>query len=187
MTNVKRQIGMEQEFFIVDRAGVIADRADEVLEGCQQRAASKADPYRIEQGRNPENFAPEFVKSMVEINTNPAESVSALADEYLANVQILLEAAKSLELRIYPLSQYPLHLAPVIRDEPNYHIQARTVGYDRFLDAGRCIGTHLHLELPQGTIDEQVGVFPIALHLPPKLKPSTCTTWQQRWMRASSP
>lgn len=148
--NHARQIGLEQEFFIVDRAGVIVDRADEVLQRCQQIA--------IARGRNADNFAPEFVKSMVEINTNPAASVSALADEYLANLQILLEAAKSLELRIYPLSQYPLHLAPVIRDQPNYHIQARTVGYDRFLDAGRCIGTHLHLELAADTIDEQVGI-----------------------------
>lgn len=150
MSDAKRRIGLEQEFFVVDRAGVIADRADEVLQCCHRLA--------IEQGREAENFAPEFVKSMVEINTVPAESVSALAHEYLTNLQILLQAAQSLELRIYPLSQYPLHLAPVIRDEPNYHIQARTVGYDRFLDAGRCIGTHLHLELPAGTIDPQVGV-----------------------------
>ena len=150
MSETRQQIGLEQEFFLVDRIGVIADRADEVLQGCHQLA--------LEQGRKAENFAPEFVKSMVEINTIPAETVADLANEYLTNLQILLQAAKSLDLRLYPLSQYPLHLAPVIRDEPNYHLQARTVGYDRFLDAGRCIGTHLHLELPAGTIDPHVGV-----------------------------
>lgn len=150
MSDGKRRIGLEQEFFIVDADGVIVDRADELLQGCYHLAQT--------QGRNPENFAPEFVKSMVEINTDPADSIAALAHHYLHNLQILLIAAKQLKLRVYPLSQYPLHLSPTIRDEPNYHIQARTVGYDRFLDAGRCIGTHLHLELPQGAIDPRVGV-----------------------------
>lgn len=40
----------------------------------------------------------------------------------------------------------------------NYHIQARTVGYDRFLHAGKCTGTHLHIELPPGVIDSRVAV-----------------------------
>ncbi|MER3435577.1 MAG: glutamate--cysteine ligase [Leptolyngbya sp. ERB_1_1] len=148
--NINRRIGLEQEFFIVDTEGVIVDRADELLQGCHDLAQR--------QGRNPENFAPEFVKSMIEINTDPANRLSELAEFYLCNLNILLNAAKPLELRIYPLSQYPLHLSPTIRDEPNYHLQARTIGYDRFLDAGRCIGTHLHLELPEGAIDPQVGV-----------------------------
>lgn len=154
MSEVKRRIGLEQEFFIVDADGVIADRADELLHCCHQLAEAE--------GRNPDHFAPEFVKSMLEINTAPAFSVSKLADDYLRNLQLMLKAAKSLQLQLYPLSQYPLHLAPVIRDEANYHIQARTVGYERFLDAGRCIGTHLHLELPPGSL--------MMYHLPPELK-----------------
>jgi carboxylate-amine ligase len=47
---------------------------------------------------------------------------------------------------------------PVMRDQPNYHIQARTVGYERFLHAGKCTGTHLHLEVPPGVIDTRVAV-----------------------------
>ncbi|HTL90081.1 MAG TPA: glutamate-cysteine ligase family protein [Leptolyngbya sp.] len=147
---MNRRIGLEQEFFIVNAEGVIVDRADELLQGCRHLAQAE--------GRNPKNFAPEFIKSMVEINTDPAENIAVLADYYLNNLQILLRVAKPLGLRLYPLSQYPLHLSPTIRDQPNYHIQAQTVGYDRFLNAGRCIGTHLHLELPEGTIDPQVGI-----------------------------
>ncbi|GAB4243472.1 MAG: hypothetical protein Kow00121_68720 [Elainellaceae cyanobacterium] len=150
MSDASRRIGLEQEFFIVDAEGAIADRADDLLQCCY-RLAETAE-------RSQANFAPEFVKSMLEMNTAPAYSISELAEDYLTNLQLMLKAAKTLELRLYPLSQYPLHFSPVIRDEPNYHIQARTVGYDRFLDAGRCIGTHLHLELPAGTIDPQVGV-----------------------------
>lgn len=51
-----------------------------------------------------------------------------------------------------------MHVIPVIRDKLNYHVQVRTVGYDRFLNAGKCTGTHLHLEVPVGTIDSRVGV-----------------------------
>jgi carboxylate-amine ligase len=63
-----------------------------------------------------------------------------------------------MSLRLYPLSSYPLHVTPVIRDKMNYHVQVRTVGYDRFLNAGKCTGTHLHLEVPAETIDPRVGV-----------------------------
>ncbi|MBD3884580.1 glutamate--cysteine ligase [Phormidium tenue FACHB-886] len=150
MSNARRRIGLEQEFFLVDAEGNIANRADELLQGCYSLAKKRE--------CSPEHFAPEFVKSMVEINSAPAYSISELANDYLTNLQLMLEVAAALDLRLYPLSQYPLHLSPVIRDEPNYHIQARTVGYDRFLDAGRCIGTHLHLDLPEGTIDPRVGV-----------------------------
>ena len=150
MSGVDRHIGLEQEFFLVDESGIISDRADEFLQQCQAAATA--------QGRNPAYFAAEFVKSMVEINTPPALSLTELASEYLSNLQLALQVGRSLGLRLYPLSQYPLHIMPVIRDKQNYHIQARTVGYDRFLHAGRCIGTHLHLELPTGTIDPRVAV-----------------------------
>ncbi|MGJ3246416.1 MAG: glutamate-cysteine ligase family protein [Elainellaceae cyanobacterium] len=145
-----RRIGLEQEFFLVDTSGAISDRADEFLEHCRALATT--------QGRNPDYFAPEFVKNMVEVNTPPVYRMSELAIEYLENLKLALHVAHELDLRLYPLSQYPLHFTPVIRNELNYHVQARTVGYDRFLRAGRCIGTHLHIELPPGTIDPDIGI-----------------------------
>jgi carboxylate-amine ligase len=95
---------------------------------------------------------------MVEINTPPAYSVTELAKEYLRNLQLALQVGQELDLRLYPLSTYPLHVMPVIRNHLRYHIQVRTVGYERFLHAGRCTGMHLHLDLPEGTIDPHVGV-----------------------------
>lgn len=158
MNPLDRRIGLEQEFFLVNATGEICDRADEFLQACHAAALRSSSPGGVVEGRKPEYFAPEFVKSMIEINTPPAYSVSELAAEYLSNLKLALEVGRDLDLRLYPLSQYPLHFDPVIRDEPNYHIQARTVGYDRFLNAGRCIGTHLHLELPAGSIDSRIGV-----------------------------
>ncbi len=150
MTATKRRIGLEQEFFLVDESGAISHQADEFLQQCQEIATAK--------GRNPDYFAPEWVKSMVEINTPPAYSVTELATEYLQNLQLAIQVARSLHLRLYPLSTYPLHVMPVIRDRLRYHVQVRTIGYERFLHAGRCTGTHLHLDLPEGIIDPRVGV-----------------------------
>ncbi|MBW4612522.1 MAG: glutamate--cysteine ligase [Desmonostoc vinosum HA7617-LM4] len=150
MDVVRRRIGLEQEFFLVDEAGQLSDRADEFLHICHSMAKA--------QGINPNYFVPEFVKNMVEINTPPAYSATELAQEYLKNLKLAIAAARQLDLRLYPLSSYPLHIMPVMRDRPNYHIQARTVGYDRFLHAGKCTGTHLHLEVPPGVIDSRIAV-----------------------------
>ena len=150
MDVVKRRIGLEQEFFLVDEAGYLSDRADEFLQGCHLMAQA--------QGLNPNYFVAEFVKSIVEINTPPAYTGKELARKYLNNLKLALAVARQMNLRLYPLSSYPLHIMPVMRDRPNYHIQARTVGYDKFLHAGKCTGTHLHLEVPPGVIDPRVGV-----------------------------
>jgi carboxylate-amine ligase len=51
-----------------------------------------------------------------------------------------------------------LPLKPVVRDGLDYRVQVNTVGPERFEDAGRCAGTHLHLELQAGTVDEGAGI-----------------------------
>jgi len=145
-----RRIGLEQEFFLVDQEGVLSNRSDEFLQRCQEVAEAE--------GRSPNYFAPEWVKNIVEINTPPAYTVTDLAREYLSNLKLALQVGREMSLRLYPLSTYPLPVMPVIRDKLWNHVQVRTVGYDRFLHAGRCTGTHLHLDLPDGTINPRVGV-----------------------------
>ncbi len=68
---------MEQEFFLVDEEGVLSNRADEFLDECRE-AASAA-------GRDPEGFAPECARSMVEVNTPPVHTLTELAREYLTS------------------------------------------------------------------------------------------------------
>src|SRR3712207_8664539 len=53
---------------------------------------------------------------------------------------------------MYPLGTYPLATTPEIRDDQSTRVQARTIGPDAFLHAGRCAGTHLHLESPAGKV-----------------------------------
>jgi hypothetical protein len=51
-----------------------------------------------------------------------------------------------------------LPLEPTVRGGLDYRVQVNTVGPERFEDAGRCAGTHLHLELQAGTVDEGAGI-----------------------------
>ncbi|MGB3681711.1 MAG: glutamate-cysteine ligase family protein [Rubrobacteraceae bacterium] len=143
-------MGLEQEFFLVDGDGVVSDRADDFLERCWEIAG--------EAGLDPENFAPECVKNLVEVSTPPAASLEDLSEAYLTSVETALRAAKEIGLRLYPLATYPLRITPILREADHYRLQSRTLGPEKFLHAGRCAGVHLHLEVAPEAIDERVGV-----------------------------
>lgn len=150
-----RSIGLEQEFFLVEESGEPSVRADEFLERCRERSEREGD------GRTG-CLAPEWVKGVVEINTPPVRSLADLEEKYVDNVRLAIRSAREIGLRLYPLGTYPLPLEPAVRDEPDYRVQVRTIGPERFMDAGRCAGTHLHLGLPDGTVDTESGVSPVA-------------------------
>ena len=148
-----RSIGMEQEFFLVEESGEPSVRADEFLERCRERSDREGHGGAA-------CLAPEWVRGGVEVNTPPVRSLADLEEKYAENVRLAVRSAREVGLRLYPLGTYPLPLEPAVRDEPDYQVQARTVGPERFMDAGRCAGTHLHLGLPTGTVDTESGISP---------------------------
>jgi carboxylate-amine ligase len=129
---------------------VPSTRADEFLKRCRE-ATGREDGA-------PSCFAPEFVKGLVEVSTPPVHTLAELEREYVDNLRLALRAARSLGLRLYPLGTYPLPLEPAMRDELDYRVQVRTVGPETFVHAGRCAGTHVHLELPAGTVAHDAGI-----------------------------
>jgi gamma-glutamyl:cysteine ligase YbdK (ATP-grasp superfamily) len=139
-----RRVGLEQEFFLVDLEGTLCDLADAFLRRCREAAVAA--------GLDPLCFKSECVKSMVEITTPPCSGVADLTGSYLSNLTLALEVGSELGLELYPLGTYPLPTSSEARDAPDYGIQVRIVGHERYAHAGRCAGTHLHLELPAGTI-----------------------------------
>src|SRR5215208_5629934 len=139
-----RRVGLEQEFFLVDRGGVLSDLADPFLRRCRDAARAE--------GLDPLCFKAECVKSLVEIATPPGSCFKDLADTYLNNLDLALRVASELGLALYPLGTYPLPISPILREDPGYTVRASTIGHERFSHAGRCPGTHLHLELPAGTV-----------------------------------
>ena len=145
-----RRIGLEQEFFLVEESGLPSIRADEFLGVCREATGGH--------GSGPDCLAPEFVMGLVEVSTPPVLSLAELEREYLSNLRLALDAARSLGLRLYPLGTYPLPFEPTPRDDLDYWMQVLTVGPGRFVHAGRCAGTHLHLELADGTVDPAAGI-----------------------------
>jgi gamma-glutamyl:cysteine ligase YbdK (ATP-grasp superfamily) len=171
-----RRIGLEQEFSLVDRRGKLRDLADPYLRRCRDAARAE--------GLDPRCFKAECAKGLLEIATSPSYGVEELAMNYLNNLHLALGVASELGLALYPLGTYPLPIRPALRDDPSYAIKARTIGYERFLGAGRCAGTHLHLELPAGTVwpdvkaaldasiaaqQELLGLYNLATALDPAL------------------
>ena len=148
-----RSIGLEQEFFLVEDSGEPSVRADEFLERCRETSERESDGGAA-------CLAPEWVKGVVEVNTPPVRSLADLERKYANNVGLALRLAREIGLRLYPLGTYPLPLEPTVREDPDYRVQVRTVGPERFMDAGRCAGTHLHIELPAGTVDTEHGLAP---------------------------
>jgi gamma-glutamyl:cysteine ligase YbdK (ATP-grasp superfamily) len=145
-----RRAGLEQEFFLVEDSGRPSKRADEFLETCLAMTQEESGSVAC--------FAPEFVLGLVEVNTPPVYTLSDLEREYARNLDLALRTARSLGLRLYPLGTYPLPLEPAVRDGLDYRVQVGTVGPERFVDAGRCAGTHLHLELQPGTVDTTAAI-----------------------------
>jgi hypothetical protein len=145
-----RRAGLEQEFFLVEESGHPSKRADEFLEVCRATIEAESGSAAC--------FAPEFVLGLVEVNTPPVYNLPDLEREYARNLEMALRAARSLGLRLYPLGTYPLPLRPVARDGLDFRVQVGTVGPERFVDAGRCAGTHLHLELQPGTVDTTAAI-----------------------------
>ena len=145
-----RRTGLEQEFFLVENSGRPSERADEFLQRCREAT--------MEESGSPACFAPEFVFGLVEVNTPPVYTLYDLEREYAQNLRLALRTARSLELRLYPLGTYPLPLEPAVRNGLDYRVQVGTVGPERFEDAGRCAGTHVHLELPAGSVSAGSGI-----------------------------
>jgi gamma-glutamyl:cysteine ligase YbdK (ATP-grasp superfamily) len=138
------RMGLEHEFFLVDREGALSDLADLFLWECREEARAE--------GLDPRCFQGESVMGLVEITTPPSHGVEEITSHYLSNLELALGVASELGLAVYPLGTYPLPISPVLRDDPAYRVKASVLGRNRFSQAGRCAGAHLHLELPASTL-----------------------------------
>src|SRR5215217_1399253 len=137
-------MGLEHEFFLVDRGGALSDLADLFLWECREEARA--------QGLDTRCFQGESAMGLVEITTPPSHGVEEITGHYLSNLELALGVASDLGLALYPLGTYPLPINPVLRDDPGYKLKASVLGRRRFSHAGRCAGAHLHLEVPVGTV-----------------------------------
>ena len=84
------RVGLEQEFFLVDRKGQCATWRTRSCDGARTQARAE--------GRDPHCFKAECVKNLVEVATPPSSGLKDLADNYLNNLELALKVASELGL-----------------------------------------------------------------------------------------
>lgn len=137
-------IGLEVEFFILDKNGKMIDKADYLLNKMKKK------------NRNPgSEIIKEVGKSMIEVGSYPHESSIDTMQALIKNIKSLLYTAEEEGLKICPLGTYPGKFTPKIRRDVRYKSQEMILGKKRFRKAGRACGFHLHSELPWGVFDKK--------------------------------
>ena len=120
------RMGLEHEFFLVDRRGEPRNLADLFLRECREAARAE--------GLDLHCFKAESVMGMVEITTPPSHSVeeitSALSGYSRAGAGYRFRTRSCL-VSVGDVS--PLPISPVLREDPGYMVKASILGQDRFV------------------------------------------------------
>lgn len=132
------QLSLELEYWTIDSTGALAP-ATPVLDRIDDLDAESADP-------------------MLEVVTDPCDSVAELEAEVTARLREAIDVAREEDRRLVPLST-PLNAGPISTSEgPRTEIQRRVLG-ERFADATRCAGTHLHIDRIDGAETDQLNLL----------------------------
>ncbi|WP_247003220.1 glutamate-cysteine ligase family protein [Halosolutus gelatinilyticus] len=117
--------GIEVEYWVTDRNGELAPPG-ELTDGSDRTVE-------------------EFVEPLVELKTQPCESIDALRRRFLRQLDEVLSRADELDKRLVPLGT-PINCDGVSRRSGERgRIQEAVVGSD-FARAKYCAGTHIHVE-----------------------------------------
>ena len=140
----KLTIGLEAEFFILDKKGKIVDKADLILKKLNKKKQILGSEIIKEVG-----------KSMIEVGSYPHESSVDTMQSLIKNIKTLIYTADEEGLRLCPLGTYPGKFSPQIRNDTRYKTKEVLIGKKRFAKSGTACGFHLHSELPWGVFDKK--------------------------------
>ncbi|MFC6906681.1 glutamate-cysteine ligase family protein [Halalkalicoccus tibetensis] len=132
------QLSLELEYWTIDSTGALAP-ATPVLDRIDDLDAESADP-------------------LLEVVTDPCDGVAELEAEVTARLREAIDVAREEDRRLVPLST-PLNAGSIsTSDGPRTEIQRRVLG-ERFADATRCAGTHLHIDQIAGAETDQLNLL----------------------------
>ena len=129
------KIGLEAEYWVVDDTGAL----------CDGRALTESH----------ERATPEFVPSMIEVQTPPVETVAALGEELQEVLETVLRAADADGKRLVPLGT-PLTAQPFPIATRRGALLERIYG-PGIACAKNCAGTHIHFE--HGRVARQLNLL----------------------------
>lgn len=136
---VKSTLGLEVEFFLIDKNGNITNNADKIIGRARKADANAA-------------IIKEIGEDMLELGSEPSTKVSVSAASLLKNMNIAVKAASQEKTLLLPMATYPAEFVPAMRDTGLYSVKKKIFA-DKFEIAGRCVGFHLHHALPEGSFD----------------------------------
>ena len=140
------RVGMELEFFCIDRHGQVVNKADEVLDSVR-----KVDPtYHV---------VKECAHNLLEIGAEPHAFSREALKSLLDNLEALMAGANAHGCMVLPLGTYPGVFRPSMRTGDGYAAKKKVFG-NRFPIAGRACGYHFHFELP---VAEGFGLEPSSM------------------------
>jgi len=140
----KLTIGLEVEFFILDKKGKIVNKADTILKKLKDKKQIGGSEIVKEVG-----------KSMIEVGSYPHESSIDTMQSLIKNIKTLIYTADEEGLRLCPLGTYPGKFTPQIRTDARYKTKEILIGKKRYSKEGTACGFHLHSELPWGVFDKK--------------------------------
>lgn len=143
MTVLKRSSsGMELELQILDENGKISNNSKELILAAKKKN-KKTD------------LVHEQTKNMVELKSLPKVRLKDSLPRLFDDLETTLEAAESLDLKIFGLGTYPGSFNPEIVPKKRYKLQSCIFDKRQIFAFGHCAGFHYHYTLPWGVFDSQ--------------------------------
>ena len=139
MVSPKSTLGLEAELHLINDRGNIVSTTDKILERIQKTA-----PHA--------QVIPEIAENMIEFGSDPSTKVSVSARSLLDSMNVAVKAASKEKTVMLPSSTYPGKFEPKMRSKGPYKIKKKLFGL-QFPISGKCVGFHLHHDLPEGSFD----------------------------------
>jgi len=136
----RSKTGLETEFHLIDRKGMISNRAKEVIETL--RSKHKRIDVTNEIGQNMIEFG--CYPDVLEVNPTM---------HLITSLQKAHEVADDHDLLIYPFATYPGRFTPQFVNKQHYNTKKKIWGSPQYEHAARAVGFHHHYALPKGVFD----------------------------------
>ncbi len=163
---------------------ILWDTSKKRVSNTALRTLQSLEDYRIAYGdEEVGRVTGEFVHSMIEMNSNPSESVFELARDYLFSYELVREGNSRTGKKTLPMGSAPLPFEVLMVSKWQYFVQNAILSNDPEIGwklephhglypAANCAGVHLHAEidtLPEhlSLTDELRDKFNLALSLAP--------------------
>ena len=144
--SITRLFGLELEFFLVDKKGNLANKADTIINSVKKKIADSE--ITMESG-----------KSMIELRTFPSRSSRVVLGTFFKDFKTFLYELEVNDLKPFYYGTYPGKNIPDKRDDVRYKVKEKILGEEQWPIAQKCIGFHHHYTLPRSSINPNINFF----------------------------